>query len=64
MIYIVYHDKDETLLNRIGVNELGHYTNVQDFVPLLDKRGTVVEVEYSGELVGGRSSEKTASTYL
>ncbi|MEM9821052.1 MAG: glycosyltransferase [Bacteroidota bacterium] len=51
MIYIVYHHRDEALLNRIGVDELRHYAPVQDFIPLLKKRGTVVEVESSGALV-------------
>ena len=53
MIYIVYFVEDETLLNRIGLSELQHYSNLKDFLPLLEKRGTVVQVEKPGEQVDG-----------
>lgn len=53
MIYIVYFVEDETLLNRIGVNELQHYSKLKYFLPLLEKRGTVVQVEKPGEQVDG-----------
>lgn len=53
MIYIIYFKEDETLLNRIGVDELQHYSNLKDFRPLLEKRGTVVQVEKPEDQVDG-----------
>ncbi len=45
MIYIVGFDRDEVLLNRIGDQELQYYTNLRHFLPLLEKRATVVQVD-------------------
>lgn len=45
MIYIVGFNRDEVLLNRIGDQELQHYADLKDFLPLLEKRATVVQVE-------------------
>ncbi len=49
MIYLVYYEKEEVLLNRIGPEALRQYSDLKDFFPLLQKRGTVVEVENSEE---------------
>ena len=51
MIYIVYFQRAEVLLNRIGENELQCYADLKDFLPLLEKRGTVIQVEPSGEQI-------------
>ncbi|MCB0565054.1 MAG: glycosyltransferase [Phaeodactylibacter sp.] len=45
MIYIVYFKRDEILTDRIGRKEIQHYTPLKYFLPLLEKRGTVVLVE-------------------
>ncbi|MEO1261269.1 MAG: hypothetical protein AAFZ15_20870 [Bacteroidota bacterium] len=46
MIYIVYSNKNEILLNRIGIKEIQHYSDLKYFLPLLEQRGTVVQVEF------------------
>lgn len=53
MIYIVYFKRDEILTDRIGRKEIRHYTPLKNFLPLLEKRGTVVQVENPREQVEG-----------
>lgn len=53
MIYIVYSKIDKILTDRIGLKEIQHYAPLKDFLPLLEKRGTVVQVEDLREQVDG-----------
>ncbi|MCB0596476.1 MAG: glycosyltransferase [Lewinellaceae bacterium] len=53
MIYIVYFKRDEILAERIGLKEIQHYAHLKNFLPLLEKRGTVVRVDNPVEQVNG-----------
>ncbi len=45
MVYIVDFKKDHELADRIGLQEILHYSNIKYFRPMLEKRGMVVQVE-------------------
>lgn len=53
MIYMLHFKKEAALGERIGLQEVQHYSSMKHFLPLLEKRGIVIFIEELEDQVNG-----------